>query len=157
ATPGERTTEDTAVAYHHSGSYAHRGFRDGRSARASRGDWPHGGLITSVGIYHRGTIHHLDEAPRGLLAIKRYASNAVPLRIATNHAGSALWFGCRLWPSRPTFRTPNIVEHASRECLAIEIDHGLSGLRVTRVLDRLAIRRPLPRRIVVANGPEFTR
>ena len=54
------------------------------------------------------------------------------------------------------FRTLNIVDDASRECLAIEVDHGLSGLRVTRVLDRLATRRPLPRRIVVDNGPEFT-
>jgi hypothetical protein len=32
-----------------------------------------------------------------------------------------------------TFRTLNIVDDASRECLAIEVDHGLSGLRVTRV------------------------
>jgi putative transposase len=55
-----------------------------------------------------------------------------------------------------TFRTLNIVDDASRECLAIEVDHGLSGLRVTRVLDHLAASRPLPRRIVVDNGPEFT-
>ena len=49
----------------------------------------------------------------------------------------------------------NIVDDASRECLAIEVDHGLSGLRVIRVLDHLALSRPLPRRIVVDNGPEF--
>lgn len=55
-----------------------------------------------------------------------------------------------------TFRTLNIVDDASRECLAIEVDHGLSGLRVTRVLNRLAGSRALPRRIVVDNGPEFT-
>jgi putative transposase len=55
-----------------------------------------------------------------------------------------------------TFRTLNIVDDASPECLAIEVDHGLSGLRVTRVLDRLAASRPLPRRIVVDDGPEFT-
>jgi putative transposase len=55
-----------------------------------------------------------------------------------------------------TFRTLNIVDAASRECLPIEVDHGLSGLRVTRVLDHLAARRPLPRLIVVDNGPAFT-
>jgi putative transposase len=55
-----------------------------------------------------------------------------------------------------TFRTLNIVDDASRECLAIEVDHGLSGLRVIRVLDHLALSRPVPRRIVVDNGPEFT-
>jgi putative transposase len=55
-----------------------------------------------------------------------------------------------------TFRTLNIVDDASRECLAIEVDRGLSGLRVPRVLDRLALSRSLPRQIVVDNGPEFT-
>jgi putative transposase len=55
-----------------------------------------------------------------------------------------------------TFRTLNIVDDASRECLAIEVDHGLSGLRVIRVLDRLTASRLLPGRIVVDNGPEFT-
>lgn len=39
----------------------------------------------------------------------------------------------------PTFRMDpaarNIVDDDSRECLAIEVDHGLSGQRVTRVLD----------------------
>jgi transposase InsO family protein len=55
-----------------------------------------------------------------------------------------------------TFRTLNIVDDASRECLAIEVDHGLSGLRVIRGLDHLALSRPVPRRIVVDNGPEFT-
>lgn len=55
-----------------------------------------------------------------------------------------------------TFRTFNLVDDGSRECLAIEVDHGLSGLRVTRVLDRIAAQRPLPKQIVVDNGPEFT-
>jgi transposase InsO family protein len=52
--------------------------------------------------------------------------------------------------------TLSIVDDASRECLAIEVDHGLSGIRVTRVLDQVAVSRPLPWRIVVDNGPEFT-
>jgi len=55
-----------------------------------------------------------------------------------------------------TFRVLNIVDDGSRECLAIEVDHGLSGERVCRVLDRVAESRPLPKVIVVDNGPEFT-
>ena len=36
------------------------------------------------------------------------------------------------------FRTLNIVDDFTRECLAIEVDTALSGERVTRVLDRAA-------------------
>jgi putative transposase len=53
------------------------------------------------------------------------------------------------------FRTLNIVDDFTRECVAIEVDRSLPGLRVTRVLDRLAAAVGLPRTIVVDNGPEF--
>jgi putative transposase len=59
-----------------------------------------------------------------------------------------------LQDGRP-FRTLNIVDDYSRECLAIEIDTSLSGYRVTRTLERLAMSRGLPETIVVDNGPEF--
>ena len=54
------------------------------------------------------------------------------------------------------FRTLNVVDDATRECLAIEADTSLGGLRVTQVLDRIARDRPLPQRIVIDNGTEFT-
>ena len=54
------------------------------------------------------------------------------------------------------FRTLNIVDDATRECLAIEVDTSLSGIRVGRVLSEIGHIRPLPERIVVDNGPEFT-
>jgi putative transposase len=53
------------------------------------------------------------------------------------------------------FRTLNIVDDLTRECVAIEVDTSLGGLRVVRVLDRLAALRGLPRVIVTDNGPEF--
>ena len=53
------------------------------------------------------------------------------------------------------FRTLNIVDDFTRECVAIEVDRSLPGLRVTRVLDRLHATVGLPRTIVVDNGPEF--
>ncbi len=53
------------------------------------------------------------------------------------------------------FRTLNIVDDFSRECPAIETDTSLTGVRIVRVLDRLAEVRGLPETIVVDNGPEF--
>ena len=53
------------------------------------------------------------------------------------------------------FRTLNIVDDFTRECVAIEVDRSLPGLRVARVLDRLHGAIGLPQCIVVDNGPEF--
>ena len=53
------------------------------------------------------------------------------------------------------FRTLNIVDDFSRECLAIEVDFSLPGSRVVRVLEQLAECRGLPHTIVIDNGPEF--
>jgi putative transposase len=55
------------------------------------------------------------------------------------------------------FRTLNVVDDATRECLAIEVDTSLSGVRTARVLDRIAQRRGgYPSRLVLDNGPECT-
>lgn len=59
-----------------------------------------------------------------------------------------------LWNGR-RFRVLTIVDDLTRECPALEVDHSLPGLRVTRVLDRLAETRGLPEVITVDNGPEF--
>jgi putative transposase len=53
------------------------------------------------------------------------------------------------------FRTLNIVDDYTRECLAIEVDTSLPGARVVRVLERLAAAGRWPLRLVVDNGPEF--
>ena len=52
-------------------------------------------------------------------------------------------------------RMLTIVDDCTRECPAIEVDTSLGGLRVRRVLDRIALERGLPEAIVVDNGPEF--
>ncbi len=52
-------------------------------------------------------------------------------------------------------RCLTIVDDCTRECLAIEVDTSLPGLRVKTVLDRLADTRGLPQSITVDNGPEF--
>jgi putative transposase len=49
------------------------------------------------------------------------------------------------------FRTLNIVDDYTRECLAIEVDTSLPGLRAVRVLKRLAAIGRKPLHIVVDN------
>jgi len=53
-------------------------------------------------------------------------------------------------------RAFNVVDDYTRECLAIEVDTSIPGLRVARVLERISTTRPLPKFIVCDNGPEFT-
>src|SRR5271170_7719212 len=53
------------------------------------------------------------------------------------------------------FRTLNIVDDYTRECLEIEVDTSLGGVRVVRVLEELKYSRGLPRQIRSDNGPEF--
>jgi putative transposase len=53
------------------------------------------------------------------------------------------------------FRTLNIVDDYTRECLAIEVDTSLPGARVVRALERLARAGRQPTHLVVDNGPEF--
>ena len=54
------------------------------------------------------------------------------------------------------FRALTIVDNVSRVSPAIEVGSGLSGQRVTEVLESLADSYGLPKMIQVDNGPEFT-
>jgi putative transposase len=53
------------------------------------------------------------------------------------------------------YRTLNVIDEGTRECLAIEVDTSLPAGRVTRVLARLKAERGLPEQIRVDNGPEL--
>src|SRR5262252_719912 len=52
-------------------------------------------------------------------------------------------------------RILTLVDDYTRECPTMEVDTCLGGLRVRRVLDRVAQQRGLPEAIVLDNGPEF--
>lgn len=54
-----------------------------------------------------------------------------------------------------SFRALTVVDKYTRECPAIEVDTSLPGLRVIRVLERLARKQGLPEEITCDNGPEF--
>ncbi len=53
------------------------------------------------------------------------------------------------------FRTLNIIDEGTRECLVIEVDTSLLVERVIRVLECLKIDRGLSKQICVDNGPEL--
>jgi putative transposase len=48
-----------------------------------------------------------------------------------------------------------IVDDATHEAVAIEVERAISGMMLTRVLDRLALTRGLPKSIRTDNGKEF--
>ena len=52
-------------------------------------------------------------------------------------------------------RILTVVDDLSKECPVLEVDHSLTGVRITRVLERIALTRGLPEVITVDNGPEF--
>jgi putative transposase len=54
------------------------------------------------------------------------------------------------------FRVLALVDDFSRECLALVVDNSLSGIRVTRELDRVVQVRGTPFMIVSDNGTELT-
>ena len=53
-------------------------------------------------------------------------------------------------------RLLNIVDDFTRECLRIEVDPSIGGVRVARVLKELVAQRGRPRLVLSDNGPEFT-
>ena len=61
-----------------------------------------------------------------------------------------LWWGRRI-------RMLNVLDVCTREALGIEVDTSLSGVRVSRVLDRIIDERgQAPQTIIMDNGPELT-
>jgi putative transposase len=54
-----------------------------------------------------------------------------------------------------SFRTLNLSDTFTRQCLAQEVDTSLSGQRVARVLDRAVHEHGWPEELQLDNGPEF--
>jgi putative transposase len=53
------------------------------------------------------------------------------------------------------FRTLNLTDTFTRQCLGQEVDSSLSSERVVRLLDRVVVEHGRPEEIQVDNGPEF--
>src|SRR5271165_1829528 len=85
---------------------------------------------------------------------RRTVRQPLPAAVAANQVWSIDFMSDTLSSGR-RFRTLNIVDDYTRECLAIEVDTSLGGVRVVRVLEELKHSRGLPRQIRSDNGPEF--
>ena len=79
----------------------------------------------------------------------------MPAATAANHRWSMDFIHDQLADGL-CFRALNIIDDFTREAVAIEVDTSLSGRRVARVLDQLAVSRGLPKVITCDNGTEFT-
>ena len=92
---------------------------------------------------------------RGRKRLTRVARRPLERPTAANQRWSMDFMADRLADGR-RIRLLNIVDDYTRECLQIEVDTSLSGVRVARTLEQLRQERGCPRQVVIDNGPEFT-
>jgi len=83
------------------------------------------------------------------------ARHPLPLPVRLNARWSMDFVEDRLAGGRP-FRTFNVIDDYSRECLVIDAAASLPAARVVQVLEALTVQRGRPDGIVLDNGPEFT-
>ena len=91
---------------------------------------------------------------RGRKKLKSVTRAVLPTPSKKNERWSMDFVHDRLWNGRK-FRCLTVVDLYTRQCLAIEVDTSLAGMRVKRVLERLVEDNGKPETIVVDNGPEF--
>ena len=89
---------------------------------------------------------------------KRVARQKRELRSLTWRPGEtwAMDFMQDMLANGRRFRTLNVLDTVTRECLAIEVDTSLPGRRVAQVLDQPIAWHGAPKRITLDNGPEFS-
>jgi putative transposase len=89
--------------------------------------------------------------------VKRAASERVPLQLAqgVNEVWSMDFVSDSLANGR-RIKFLTVADDFSHECVDITVDWGISGLYVTRLLDRAALFRGYPLAVRTDNGPEFT-
>jgi len=96
------------------------------------------------------------------LNLKRRVKRVLPKRVAqplsiqphANHQWALDFMHDSLYCGK-RFRTLNIVDEGTRECLGIEIDSSLPADRVVRALEQIGHDRGLPQQLRVDNGPEL--
>jgi putative transposase len=117
-------------------------------------------LKRELGVINHKRVYRLYRAEGLLMRRRRRKRVAVPPR----GAQAQTWKRGEAWSmdfmqdvltDGRRFRTLNIMDLVTRECLALEVDTSLPGQRVTRVLDQLVAYHGAPKQITVDNGPEF--
>jgi len=112
------------------------------------------------GVNHKRVYRLYSEANlavRRRKKVKRPASERVPLQLAQNV--NEVWsmdFVSDSLANGRRIKFLTVADDFSHECVDIAVDWGISGLYVTRLLDRAAIFRGYPLAVRTDNGPEFT-
>ena len=97
------------------------------------------------------------QLPRRRRRRRRGAARVVPLPAPTRPGErGALDFVHDVLANGRRIRLLTVVDEFTRECLAIEVDTCIGGLRVVRVLEELRRAGKLPKTLVCDNGSEFT-
>ncbi len=89
--------------------------------------------------------------------VKRPVAERTPLNIATkvNEVWSMDFVSDSLANGR-RLKCLTVADDFSHECVDLAVDYGISGMYVTRLLDRAARFRGYPAAVRTDNGPEFT-
>jgi putative transposase len=114
------------------------------------------GVLVNVKRVYR--LYRLDQLAVKRKRRRRLAARTAPRlapAITLNQRWSMDFMDDSLASGR-RFRTCNVLDVVSRECLAIEVDTSLPAVRVVRLLDCLVAERGAPREITIDNGPEYT-
>ena len=112
------------------------------------------GAVNHKRVYRLYRLEGLAVRRRGRKRVARTVRVAPVVALEPGQRWAMDFMQDSLASGRP-FRTLNIVDLASRECLAIEVDTSLPGARVVRVLERLCAAHGRPAAITMDNGPEF--
>lgn len=112
------------------------------------------GVINHKRVYRLYQLEQLKLRPRKRKRVAVHSRAAV-VTLSRPREAWAMDFMQDVLVDGRKFRTLNILDLATRECLAIEVDTSLPGPRVLRVLDQLIGWYGVPKRITLDNGPEF--
>lgn len=105
-------------------------------------------------VYRLYKEEKLELRRKGKKRLKSELRGEVQKPTASNHLWTMDFVSDALSDGR-SFRTLNLVDAYTRQCLAIETDTSLGGERVVRVLDEVVAKRGQPQVIQIDNGPEF--
>lgn len=109
-------------------------------------------MLRAEGLVRNSKRTYRIYREEGLQVRRKLTRPRIPMVVPTrvNERWSVDFISDQLANGR-RFRVFNIVDDFSRECIPQIVDFSISGLRLTRELDQLSERRPLPDKIVCDN------
>jgi putative transposase len=114
-----------------------------------------GEIVNHKRVYRLYRAEGLAVPRRKRKRVARGRGRPLPIAILPNVTWS-LDFMSDATASGRVIRTLSVLDHCTREALAIAVDTSLPGTRVVQVLDQLRGMHRTPTTIVLDNGPELT-